>query len=297
MANSLALGCDCLGVIHYFDAVFSSERGHPYVVQNAICMHEEDYGILWKHNDPRGDTQRRTPVASTGGEHDRHGRQLRLRLLLVLLPGRDDPVRGEAHRDPVDHGGRTRRAAAVRVDDRSPTRGARSTSTCSTSGSTPRSTAPRTPCTRWTPTLCRRARTTRGPTPSPPWPRCSRPRPRAQRVVDPSTSRCWKIVNPHSENRLGIPVAYKLVPGPDAHAARQPGLERRPAGRLRHTQSVGHSLRPRRTTGRGRLSQPARRRGRPTEVDGGGPLRRRSGHRRSGTPSASPTYPGPRTGR
>ena len=58
MANSLALGCDCLGVIHYFDAVFSSERGHPYVVQNAICMHEEDYGILWKHNDPRRDETR-----------------------------------------------------------------------------------------------------------------------------------------------------------------------------------------------------------------------------------------------
>ena len=53
MANSLTLGCDCLGVIHYFDAVFTSERGHPYVVPNAICMHEEDYGILWKHNDPR----------------------------------------------------------------------------------------------------------------------------------------------------------------------------------------------------------------------------------------------------
>ena len=25
----------------------------PYTVPNAICMHEEDYGILWKHNDMR----------------------------------------------------------------------------------------------------------------------------------------------------------------------------------------------------------------------------------------------------
>ena len=51
MANSLALGCDCLGAITYLDATFSSEHGHPYVVENAICIHEEDYGILWKHND------------------------------------------------------------------------------------------------------------------------------------------------------------------------------------------------------------------------------------------------------
>ena len=74
MANSLALGCDCLGVIHYFDAVFTSEQGQPYVVPNAICMHEEDYGILWKHNDPRVGSQRGAPVAPAGGELDRHRR-------------------------------------------------------------------------------------------------------------------------------------------------------------------------------------------------------------------------------
>ena len=56
MANSLKLGCDCLGVIHYFDAVLATEQGQPYVVENAICMHEEDYGILWKHVDQRGQT-------------------------------------------------------------------------------------------------------------------------------------------------------------------------------------------------------------------------------------------------
>ncbi len=51
MANSLKLGCDCLGVIHYFDAVLATEQGEPYNVEHAICMHEEDYGILWKHHD------------------------------------------------------------------------------------------------------------------------------------------------------------------------------------------------------------------------------------------------------
>jgi primary-amine oxidase len=51
MANSLTLGCDCLGEITYLDATFSSEHGNTYVVENAICIHEEDYGILWKHLD------------------------------------------------------------------------------------------------------------------------------------------------------------------------------------------------------------------------------------------------------
>ncbi len=51
MANSLTLGCDCLGEIRYFDDVFADERGKPHTRRNAICMHEEDYGILWKHVD------------------------------------------------------------------------------------------------------------------------------------------------------------------------------------------------------------------------------------------------------
>ncbi len=51
MANSLSLGCDCLGAISYLDATFCSERGDPYVVEHAICIHEEDFGILWKHQD------------------------------------------------------------------------------------------------------------------------------------------------------------------------------------------------------------------------------------------------------
>jgi primary-amine oxidase len=52
-ANSLELGCDCLGLIKYFDAHLVSSRGEPLTIKNAICMHEEDYGILWKHTDRR----------------------------------------------------------------------------------------------------------------------------------------------------------------------------------------------------------------------------------------------------
>ena len=49
--NSLELGCDCLGEIAYLDATVTDEGGQPRTVPNAICIHEEDFGILWKHTD------------------------------------------------------------------------------------------------------------------------------------------------------------------------------------------------------------------------------------------------------
>jgi primary-amine oxidase len=50
-ANSLELGCDCLGEIAYLDATVANDFGEPRVIPNAICIHEEDHGILWKHFD------------------------------------------------------------------------------------------------------------------------------------------------------------------------------------------------------------------------------------------------------
>ncbi|MEM1505251.1 primary-amine oxidase [Domibacillus sp. 8LH] len=53
LANSLELGCDCLGEIHYFDALMTDSRGNVRKIPNAICLHEEDYGVAWKHTDWR----------------------------------------------------------------------------------------------------------------------------------------------------------------------------------------------------------------------------------------------------
>ena len=50
-ANSLELGCDCLGEIAYLDATITDDFGEPKVIRNAVCIHEEDFGILWKHTD------------------------------------------------------------------------------------------------------------------------------------------------------------------------------------------------------------------------------------------------------
>lgn len=55
MANSLSLGCDCLGVIHYFDGVVPGLFGDARTIKNAICLHEEDAGLSWKHYDVRNE--------------------------------------------------------------------------------------------------------------------------------------------------------------------------------------------------------------------------------------------------
>ncbi|MDQ3577144.1 MAG: primary-amine oxidase [Actinomycetota bacterium] len=63
--NSLRLGCDCVGEIYYFDAVLADGDGRPREVPQAICMHEEDFGVLWKHTD-----------LFTGSEETRRQRRL-----------------------------------------------------------------------------------------------------------------------------------------------------------------------------------------------------------------------------
>jgi primary-amine oxidase len=59
------LSCDCLGTIHYFDAHLCNGRGQAVTIKNAICLHEEDTGLLWKHTDWR-----------TGESEARRGRRL-----------------------------------------------------------------------------------------------------------------------------------------------------------------------------------------------------------------------------
>lgn len=53
LSNSLALGCDCLGSITYLDADFVLRNGGIQTIKSAICIHEEDAGILHKHTDFR----------------------------------------------------------------------------------------------------------------------------------------------------------------------------------------------------------------------------------------------------
>src|SRR5882724_4466198 len=55
LANSLKLGCDCVGAIEYLDVHLNTMEGEPLTIEKAICIHEEDSGLLWKHWDFRTD--------------------------------------------------------------------------------------------------------------------------------------------------------------------------------------------------------------------------------------------------
>lgn len=55
LANSLSLGCDCLGTIRYFDVDQVTAAGKVMTMPRVICLHEEDAGTLWKHTDWRSE--------------------------------------------------------------------------------------------------------------------------------------------------------------------------------------------------------------------------------------------------
>ncbi len=101
--------------------------------RNAICMHEEDYGVLWKHSDLFTELARDAPPAPAGDLVLHPDRQLRLRLLLVPLPRRHHPARGQGHRHRVHR--RLPRGRQRRTPPRSLPGSARpTTSTCSRPG-------------------------------------------------------------------------------------------------------------------------------------------------------------------
>jgi len=64
----------------------------------------------------------------------------------------------------------------------------------------------------------------------------------AQRLVDPSRSRTWRIVNPSVRNRLGRPVGYKLLPGPwpTLLAGEQAAVRRRAGFATKHLWVTPH---------------------------------------------------------
>ena len=157
--NSLELGCDCLGEITYVDAVISDESGHPRTIRNAICIHEEDYGVLWKHTDlfngmAETRRQRRLVISFflTIGNYD-YGFYWYLYLdgTIELEAKATGIVFTSAYTGPEGFATEMARASARR-----------STSTCSARAWTWRSTATATPSTRWTRCGCRSAAPTRG---------------------------------------------------------------------------------------------------------------------------------------
>jgi primary-amine oxidase len=207
--NSLVLGCDCLGEIHYFDVVLADTRGEVKQVQNAICMHEEDYGVLWKHTDiftgsAETRRQRRLVVSffATIGNYD-YGFywyfyldgtiQLEVKSTGVLFtssyvpgspwatevaPGLGAPyhqhlfnVRLDMMVDGLPNAVEELDAVRVRVGATNPYGNA---------------------ITRSATRLTKEAE--------------------AKRLAHPAAGRIWRVINTEKTNRLGQPVAYALVP-------------------------------------------------------------------------------------
>ena len=211
MTQSLTLGCDCLGEIRYFDATLANEQGEPWVIENAICMHEEDYGILWKHVDlfsGRGDVRRSRRLVvsfiSTVGNYD-YGFfwylyldgniQLEVKLTGIVSPMAIEPGTQPEFANVVAEG-----VAAPHHQHLFCARLDFDVDGCVNEvheiDAEPLPPGPENP---WMNAF--RAKATRLDTEQ-----------RARRQIDPTRSRTWWIVNPQSRNSLGRPVAYRLVP-------------------------------------------------------------------------------------
>ena len=297
LANSLAIGCDCLGTIRYFDAHMADNRGRPVTIKNAICLHEEDSGMLWKHTDWRtGQSEvrrsRRLAVSmvATVGNYDYgfywyfyQDGTIQMEVKLTGIVNTTAPEAGRA--GPPRHRGR---AAA---------HWPRIISTISTPGSTSPSTA-RTTRVEEVNTVSLPA----GPenpfhsgytTETTPLLKESQ----AGRNTNPASARFWRVVNPGRKNAMGRPVAYRLCPGETTLPFAQPGasLLKRAAFLTRNlwvTPFDPSGAVPGRRVSRTRTpAATACRAGRrPTATS---PTATWS----SGTPSARPTSPGSRTGR
>jgi len=212
-ANSLELGCDCLGEIRYLDGVLTNERGKPYQVRNAICIHEEDFGILWKHHDSRsGRTEvrrsRRLVVSSfaTVGNYDYGffwyfyldgtiGFEVKLtgilstmalhpgenpRFATVVAPRLAAPFHQHLFNVRLDMDVDGTANSVYEMETRP---------------------VPPGPDNPWSNAFESSASLL-----------CTESE--AKRVVDPGRNRHWKVVSSSATNRLDQPTAYKLVPGP-----------------------------------------------------------------------------------
>jgi primary-amine oxidase len=234
MANSLAADCDCLGEIRYLDAAMVGERGDVYVIRNAVCIHEEDVGIGWKHSDLAVGTaevrrSRRLVVSSiaTAGNYD-YGffwyfyldgtieMEVKLTGIVTTIALRPGDVPGHATRITPELAAPHHQhlfCARLDLDLEGPANSVYEIDV---------EAEPAGPDNPWGNAFAARA-TQLGSEQA------------ARRVVDPARSRVWKVINPEVRNGAGDPVGYTLVPGatptlladPDSSIGRRAGFATR----------------------------------------------------------------------
>lgn len=235
-ANSLELGCDCLGTIRYFDARMNDSRGQPVTIRNAICLHEEDVGILWKHTDWRtnqSETRRSRRLSmsfiATVGNYEygffwylyQDGTiQCEVKLTGIMhtttsAPG-EKPEFGNLVAPQLnapfhEHIFAARLDMAVDGDQNS-------ISEVNTVSQPAGANNPYGNAFRAEQTVLTKES-------------------QAKRSVNGATARFWRIFNPNHLNRLGAPVAYRLVPGENA-----PPFVRPEAAVMKRAGFIAHQL-------------------------------------------------------
>jgi primary-amine oxidase len=261
-ANSLERGCDCLGTIRYFDAQMNDSRGKPVTITNAVCLHEEDVGLLWKHTDWRtGQSEarrsRRLAVSfiATVGNYEygffwyfyQDGTiQCEVKLTGIMhtsaVPPGEVPAFGNLVAPQLNAPFHEHIFAArldMSVDGEENSIYEVNTVSLPRGPANPHGNAFRAEATL----LASESR--------------------AKRSVNAASARFWRIVNPIKTNRLGNPVGYRLVPGensppfvqPDAAIMRRAGFtahqlwvtpfdakERYPAGDYPNQHPTGDGL-------------------------------------------------------
>jgi primary-amine oxidase len=221
-ANSLRLGCDCLGLIKYFDAHMCDSRGRPLTIENAICMHEEDFGVLWKHTDrrlpdkPEVRRSRRLVVSSFSTvENYEYGFfwylyqdgtiQLEVKLTGILSLGAFQP--GEQPRygnlvAPQVYAPNHQHFFNVRLDFDLD-------GTANTVQQLDAVAEPEGPSNTYGNAFVAQAT-----------PLKSEKQARAHLKLE--TGRTWKIINPSRKNHVGVPVGYRFLPGDNAFPLAHP---------------------------------------------------------------------------
>ncbi|RBP64224.1 primary-amine oxidase [Brevibacterium sanguinis] len=219
-ANSLSLGCDCLGVIHYFDAFVPDDHGHPVKIPQAVCMHEEDYGILYKHTDldagPETRRSRRLVISyfSTVGNYD-YGFfwyfyldgsiQVEAKATGIVFAGAGIPGSTDPHRTEIAPGIFTPVhqhlfCARIDVDIDGPDN---TLHEIETAGVPMGPDNPYGNAFTWTDTQLRSES-------------------EARRLANGATNRVWEVRSGHRRNHVGRPTAYWLIPEGRGVLAAQP---------------------------------------------------------------------------
>ena len=213
--DSLTLGCDCLGHIHYFDVTVHDWQANPKVIENAICMHEEDYGILWKFTDWQRSNatvkrSRRLVISSlcTIGNYVYgffwyfyQDGTIGVEIKATGVP----LVTGRKVGEPSSHGALVAPGIDAHVHQHvfsfrfdMAVDGDRNSITEVNFAAAPAGRDnPHGNAVRITETRLKRES-------------------EAQRTIDLATSRYWRVINPDVHNGLGEPVGYRLVPGANA---------------------------------------------------------------------------------